>query len=79
MTIKELSELSKKLECEICRNMYETNDRDNLVALYLEAKDIEDMIYKKLHVNARNYWLMSALYDLAISISLDLLDMIKNK
>ena len=80
MTVQELNELSKKLECEIAMNMHKTSDRDNLVQLYFEAEDIEDMLYKKLDdVNSRNYWLMSALYDLAYKMCLELQEMIKNK
>ena len=80
MTVKELNELSKKLECEIVMNMHKTNDRDVLLELYYEVEDIEDMLYKKLdNVNVRNYWIISALYNLAYSICLQLQDMIKNK
>lgn len=80
MTVKELNKLSKKLECEIAMNMYKTNDRDELVKLYFEVEDIEDTLYKKLgDVNTANYWIISALYDLAYSTCLQLQDMIKNK
>ena len=80
MTVKELNELSKKLECEIAMNMHKTNDRDELVDLYFEVEDIEDMLYKKLDdVNVRNYWVISALYDLSYKMCLELQEMIKNK
>ena len=80
MTVKELNELSKKLECEIAINMHKSSDRDELVKLYFEVEDIEDMLYKKLEdVNSNNYWVISALYDLAYSMCLQLQDMIKNK
>lgn len=78
MTVQELNELSRKLECEIVMNMHTTNDRDELVKLYFEVEEIEDMLYKKLDdVNARNYWIMSALYDLSYSMCLQLREMIK--
>ena len=80
MTVKELNELSKKLECEIAMNMHKTNDRDELVDLYYEVEDIADMLYKKLDdVNVRNYWVISALYDLSYKMCLELQEMIKNK
>ena len=80
MTVQELNELSKKIECEIAMNMHKTNDRDELVKLYFKAEDIEDMLYKKLDdVNARNYWIMSALYDLICSMCLKLKEMIEIK
>ena len=80
MTVQELNELSKKIECEIAMNMHKTNDRDVLLELYFEVEDIEDMLYKKLDdVNARNYWIISALYDLAYSMCLELKEMIEKK
>ena len=80
MTVQELNELSKKLECEIAMIMHKTNDRDKLLELYFEVEEIENMLYKKLDdINASNYWIISALYDLAYSMCLQLQDMIKNK
>ena len=80
MTVQELNELSKKLECEIAMNMHKTNDRDELLDLYFEVEDIENMLYKKLDdINVRNYWIISALYDLSYKICLELQEMIKNK
>ena len=80
MTVQELNELSKKLECEIAMNMHKTNDRDELLDLYFEVEGIENMLYKKLDdINVRNYWIISALYDLSYKICLELQEMIKNK
>ena len=80
MTVQELNELSKKLECEIAMNMHKTNDRDELLDLYFKVEDIEDMLYRKLDdVNVRNYWIISALYDLSYKMCLELQEMIKNK
>ena len=47
MTVKELNELSKKLECEIVMNMHKTNYKDVLLDLSYEVEDIEEMLYKK--------------------------------
>ena len=80
MTVQELNELSKKLECEIAMIMHKTNDRDKLLELYFEVEEIENMLYKKLDdINVSNYWIISALYELAYSMCLQLQDMIKNK